>query len=145
MGEALAATRARIVRSQRSAILNQPTAYLRCIETNCDAHHAISERLYTCPRCGGLLDVQYDFDLPYNAAELKTIFKDRRATGGPLDRSGVWRFRELLPFVENLSQVVTLEEGNTPIYDAPRSAKYAGLGGLHFKYQGMKPTGSFND
>jgi threonine synthase len=57
----------------------------------------------------------------------------------------VWRFRELLPFVGDLAQIVTLSEGNTPIYDAPRSARYAGLDSLRFKHQGMNPTGSFKD
>ncbi len=76
---------------------------------------------------------------------MKAIFKERRAAGGDLDRSGVWRFRELLPFVDDLSQVVTLTEGNTPIYQATRSAEYAGLDQLRFKHQGMNPTGSFKD
>src|ERR1041384_1487721 len=49
---------------QRSAILNQPTAYLQCIEANCEKRHDIKERIYTCSDCGGLLDVDYEFDLP---------------------------------------------------------------------------------
>src|SRR5262249_36397267 len=31
------------------------------------------------------------------------------------------------------------------IHDAPRSAEYAGIERLHFKHQGMNPTGSFKD
>src|ERR1041384_5378290 len=40
---------------QRSAILNQPTAYLQCIEANCEKRYDIKERIYTCSDCGGLL------------------------------------------------------------------------------------------
>jgi threonine synthase len=92
-----------------------------------------------------LLDVAYNFNLHATADELKLTFNGRRGAQGELDRSGVWRFRELLPFVDDLSRVVTLAEGNTPIYQAPRSAEYSGLDQLRFKHQGMNPTGSFKD
>src|SRR3989442_10396423 len=29
----------------------------RCIEPACGASYAIDERLYSCPRCGGLLEI----------------------------------------------------------------------------------------
>jgi threonine synthase len=76
---------------------------------------------------------------------MKIVFQQRRLLDGELDRSGVWRFRELLPFVEDTSRVITLTEGNTPLYEAPRSASYAGLDAIRFKHQGMNPTGSFKD
>ncbi len=120
-------------------------AFLRCIEANCADRYAIDERRYTCRRCGGLLDVQYAFNLTNAAGEMKAIFEGRRTANIALERSGVWRFRELLPFCNDLSQVVTLAEGNTPIYEARQSAEYAGLDQLRFKHQGMNPTGSFKD
>ncbi len=119
--------------------------FLQCIEATCAERYPISERLYTCPACGGLLNVQYQFDQSKNAGRLKEMFKERRLAGAGLDRSGVWRFRELLPFVDDLSRVITLTEGNTPIYQAPRSASYVGLDAMKFKHQGMNPTGSFKD
>jgi threonine synthase len=119
--------------------------YLRCIEADCRASYAATERLYACRRCGGLLDVAYDFRLPGGAEEMKARFRERRMMDAEIERSGVWRFRELLPFASDPSQVVTLDEGNTPLYDAPRSARYAGLERLRFKHQGMNPTGSFKD
>jgi threonine synthase len=124
---------------------NPSTAYLRCIELSCNERYPIDARVYTCSTCGSLLDVEYDFNPLYSVEETKTIFEDRRRVNTPLERSGVWRFRELLPFLSNLSRLVTLAEGNTPIHDAPRSAEYAGLDGLRFKHQGMNPTGSFKD
>jgi threonine synthase len=63
----------------------------------------------------------------------------------PIDQSGVWRFRDLLPIVDNPENVVTLREGNTPLYDLPRCAKAAGIDWLLAKHQGMNPTGSFKD
>jgi threonine synthase len=62
-----------------------------------------------------------------------------------VDQSGVWRFRDLLPIVDDLEKVVTLREGNTPFYDLPRCAKAAGIDWLLAKHQGMNPTGSFKD
>ena len=117
-------------------------AYLRCIEPDCLSKYPITRLIYTCPECGGLLDVDYDFSLG-DAGALKQTFRARKVSEAGLDLSGVWRFRELLPFVEDFSEVVTLGEGNTPIYDAPRSADYSGMGALRFKHQGMNPTGSF--
>jgi threonine synthase len=120
------------------------TVQLCCIEDDCRTSYAATERLYTCKRCGGLLDVAYDFRLPAGADEMKARFRERRLLDASVERSGVWRFRELLPFADP-SHIVTLNEGNTPLYDAPRSARYAGLERLRFKHQGMNPTGSFKD
>src|SRR6185437_10306473 len=61
------------------------------------------------------------------------------------DQSGVWRFRELLPFLRDLNHPVTLREGNTPLYEMPRCARWAGMDQLRAKHQGMNPTGSFKD
>ena len=43
------------------------------------------------------------------------------------------------------SNVVTLREGNTPLYEMPRAAWSLGLNWLLAKHQGMNPTGSFKD
>jgi threonine synthase len=120
------------------------TAYLQCIETNCQATYDAGERIYTCEQCGGLLDVQYEWQRARLFDVLET-FDARRASFHPHDTSGVWRFRELLPFVTSPAQIVTLGEGNTPVWDAPRSAGYAGLKRLAVKHQGINPTGSFKD
>jgi threonine synthase len=62
----------------------------------------------------------------------------------PEDASGVWRFREMLP-IDAQQPLVTLREGNTPLYEAPRAASYSGLDQLWLKHQGANPTGSFKD
>jgi len=115
-----------------------------CIEPQCGACFGINERLYTCSQCGGLLDIAWPLDSIDNAHGLPAIWEARRTSFDPRDRSGVWRFRELLPFAGD-PPIVTLEEGNTPLYDAPRCASYCGLDSLGLKHQGCNPTGSFKD
>ncbi len=44
-----------------------------------------------------------------------------------------------------MHKVVTLREGNTPLYDLPRAAKALGIHWVLAKHQGMNPTGSFKD
>jgi threonine synthase len=117
---------------------------LRCIAEPCNRHFGIEEVLYNCPKCGGLLEVFYGGpEAP--ADELKQIFRERRMSNAFLDQSGVWRYRELFPFLDDYASVVTLREGNTPLLDAPRAASYASLDRLTFKHQGFNPTGSFKD
>jgi len=63
----------------------------------------------------------------------------------PIEQSGVWRYRELFPFLESAKHIVTLREGNTPLLEGPRAARYAGVESITFKHQGFNPTGSFKD
>ncbi len=79
------------------------------------------------------------------ADDLKTVWRQRRLSNAPLDTSGVWRYREMIPFLVNDKDAVTLREGNTPLLPAPRAASYGGLDHLVFKHQGFNPTGSFKD
>jgi len=115
-----------------------------CIEPGCGASYGINERLYVCSRCGGLLDLEIETEQNRDAGALREIWRERLRSLNPRDRSGVWRFRELLPFT-NDAPIVSLLEGNTPLYDAPRSADYCGLDSLQLKHQGFNPTGSFKD
>src|SRR5690242_13523387 len=119
-------------------------AHLVCFAEPCRARYPITEAIYNCPRCGGLLEVQYPAP-PLSAAELKQVWRSRRTSNLPLDQSGVWRYRELIPFLEDYGHVVSLREGNTPLLEAPRAASFGGLDRLVFKHQGFNPTGSFKD
>ena len=119
-------------------------AELACFEEPCRARFPITDVLYNCPRCGGLLEAVYP--APHeSAAEWKALWRARRASNAPIDQSGVWRYRELIPFLDDYSAVVTLREGCTPLLPAPRAAEYGGLDALFFKHQGFNPTGSFKD
>jgi len=116
----------------------------RCIKSGCRESYGLSERLYVCRRCGGLLEVEKPFAAMGHASALRASWQTRLASSDARDRSGVWRYRELLPFGED-APVVTLAEGNTPLYEAPRAAAYCDLPGLKLKHQGCNPTGSFKD
>ena len=61
------------------------------------------------------------------------------------DRSGVWRFREMLPILNSENNIVSIAEGNTPLYDLQRMGERLGVVRLSAKHQGMNPTGSFKD
>jgi threonine synthase len=76
---------------------------------------------------------------------LKWLWRERRCSGELLDASGVWRFRELLPILDNFGNAISLREGNTPLYHLPRAAKALGIDRIFAKHQGMNPTGSFKD
>jgi threonine synthase len=80
-----------------------------------------------------------------NASALKTLWQQRRTSRIPVDQSGVWRFRELLPLPPDWQNAITLREGNTPVYELPGCARVAGMRQLYAKHQGMNPTGSFKD
>jgi threonine synthase len=117
---------------------------LACFNRACRARYDITAVLYNCPKCGGLLEAVYDFG-GFDAGALKRIWRERRMSNEPLEQSGVWRYRELFPFVEDTRHIVTLREGNTPLLSAARAAEYGGLERITFKHQGFNPTGSFKD
>ncbi len=116
----------------------------RCILPGCGSTYGIRERIYVCPQCGGPLEIDLQLPAPNEAAGLRKLWDVRAGSRDARDISGVWRFRELLPF-EDGAPFVTLFEGNTPLYDAQRGADYCGLVGLRLKHQGCNPTGSFKD
>ena len=121
------------------------TSQLRCI--GCDLVCEKAAQNFRCAACGDLLEIVYpgwDTQL-VDAAALRAVWRQRRTSGLPVDESGVWRFRELLPRFHDGQQIITLREGNTPLYEMPGCARIAGLQRLYAKHQGMNPTGSFKD
>ncbi len=104
-------------------------AVLRCID--CNAEFDPDEIIYSCKECGGLLEVCME--------PPEVTFEDfsNRAFG-------VWRYREFIP-IEEGAEIVTLDEGGTPLYRCDRLAKWAGVRRLFIKYEGRNPTGSFKD
>lgn len=119
-------------------------AFLQCIDPVCRRSHGLDSVEPRCSSCGNLLDVVYEFDAPAPEA-WKRLWLDRRSSSLPEDRSGVWRFRELLPFLPSGARRITLIEGNTPLVESPRAARWAGDLRLAVKHLGANPTGSFKD
>jgi threonine synthase len=96
-----------------------------------------------CASCEGLLAFE-TFAAPAGADLDRDRFAARRNSNDPRDRSGVWRYRDLLPPIP-FDAIVTLREGDVPIYTAPGSAAYAGMQQLSCMHLGMNPTASFKD
>jgi threonine synthase len=117
---------------------------LVCFSPECRAKYPIAEVIYQCPRCGGLLEVEFDWAAA-NTSTWRRLWRERRLDNSPLNQSGVWRYREMLPFPLDAPHAVTLREGNTPLLSGPLAAQYAGLDRITFKHQGFNPTGSFKD
>jgi len=119
------------------------TAPLRCIA--CATVSDTAGQTFRCAHCGDLLEIFYPgWSSGLTAGALKKLWRERRTSSHPLDLSGVWRFRELLPSLDP-DRIITLREGNTPLYELPRCARIAGMDRLLAKHQGMNPTGSFKD
>lgn len=99
-----------------------------------------------CPNCGDLLDVAYDWNKSQPPGSLKEFEQHWTTRHDPLDFSGVWRFRSLLPFARPES-IVTIGEGQTLLQQADGLRQYVGLnsGRLHLQYEGLNPSGSFKD
>ena len=116
---------------------------LVCFNSACGASFPLDEPLYACPECDSLLEARPDYSSADPVA-LKKLWDERRISRRPLDVSGVWRFREMLDFARD-EDIVSIREGNTPLFDAPRAAAYAGLDAVQLKHQGYNPTGSFKD
>ena len=118
----------------------------RCISPTCGATFAIDQVLTACPDCGSLLDLTYEWDrlpVPDSLRHFEQRWNNRR---NPLDFSGVWRFRDLLPFAPD-SQIVTIGEGQTILQPSNTVGSYVGMnnGGLFLQYEGLNPSGSFKD
>jgi len=122
----------------------KPTAKFRCI--GCGSICGETGTAFRCPACGDLLEIVYPhWDALPRPPAFADLWLRRRASPLPLDQSGVWRFREILPQEIADAGVVTLREGNTPLYPLPRCAQSTGVEHLLAKHQGMNPTGSFKD
>ncbi len=120
------------------------SAYLQCFDESCAHRYPLSISEHLCERCGSLLEVRYEAQASA-AAKVRATWLQRKSSNKIEDRSGVWRFRELLPFVSELNQIVTLVESNTPLLEVPEAGAWAGGVNLTIKHQGNNPTGSFKD
>lgn len=120
---------------------------LHCIE--CGAEYEPT-MLFQCEKCGGLLDVEHDWDEVAGVVS-KELFDSRLGAISPPHNSGVWRFKEMIHPMVDEELIVTKtsrgkSEGNAPIYESKGIADWVGLkGSLLLKHEGENPTGSFKD
>jgi threonine synthase len=113
---------------------------LRCSE----CAQAAAAGSTACAACGGLLEFALRDNACIDVDAWRKALSTRRSGSSHLDRSGVWRFRELLPAID-IAHVVTLREGDVPLYAAHGGAAYAGAKRVRYLHLGMNPTASFKD
>ncbi|MFH1540114.1 MAG: threonine synthase [bacterium] len=93
-----------------------------------------TQPIHYCEECFGPLEVAYNYDW------IKTVISRKRIAFGPLS---LWRYHDLLPVESN--DVVTLQEGFTPLIKARRLGPEIGLENLFIKNDAVNPTYSFKD
>jgi threonine synthase len=129
--------------SEKGSAPSQATFRFRCI--GCGSVTSSAAQDFRCAQCGNLLEITDSSWNSQNSTVLKSLWRERRTLDEAIDLSGVWRFRELLPAPASGQQIVTLREGNTPLYELPQSSRSTGVPRLYAKHQGLNPTGSFKD
>jgi threonine synthase len=145
-----------------AANISTAMAVQRCMNGGCNAHFPISSVLTACPTClrqgrgEHLLDIDYDWAAIRSGALGEPIPADfnyfRRDPAGA-ECSGVWQFRELLPFYGSPENIVSVGEGKTILQRADQLARTLGFRGrtpsaepnLYLQYEGFNPSGSFKD
>jgi len=108
--------------------------FLKCVE--CGREYPQEEIKYTCPSCGGNMQVIYDYDA------IKKRFS-RASLRANRDMS-IWRYMDILP-LDNLSSIPPVQVGWTPLYKTDKLAKQLGLNRVYLKDDGRNPSASFKD
>ncbi|MFO8065667.1 MAG: pyridoxal-phosphate dependent enzyme, partial [Spirochaetia bacterium] len=102
------------------------------------SHRYPLEQLYKCGQCGGILEVEYQYEVVAEAdaqPEALDASNDRELTA--------WLLESFLP-VEQAKRV-GLGEGDTPLVSVPRLSRSVGVPRLWLKCESGNPTGSFKD
>ncbi|MBI2251991.1 MAG: threonine synthase [Armatimonadetes bacterium] len=106
--------------------------YLKCLK--CHKKYIKDQILYTCFKCGGLLDVYYNYE------KISKEIKIKKLTDKDFDLK---TFSFLLPIKEEL--LPPLKVGGTPLYEVIYLRELLGLKNLYIKDDGLNPTASFKD
>ncbi len=107
--------------------------FQKCIA--CGEKYDADEIIYSCKRCGDILDVKYDYDL------IEAKIKKSNWQNLPLS---VWRYRDFMP-IRDPSKIVSLDEGGTGLHSCQCLGNTLGVKHLYVKNEGENPTGSFKD
>ena len=121
-------------------------AWFQCSE-GCDETYPLTEVIYRCKKCGGLLEVQHDTDVlkQCHPADWKSLFEHRYMSTRYPYGSGVWGKKELVcPNIDD-QNIISMCEGGTNLFWAERFGNQLGLSDLWIKQCGNSHTGSFKD
>ena len=131
---------------QPNTVATEAQTYFRCF-AGCEGKHSIYDVIYTCPKCGSLLEVHHDREplKTRNAYKWQQLFDSRSSTTSWPYGSGVWSMREwVVPSLRD-ENVVSMCEGNTNLFWAERLGRSLGVPDLWIKLCGNSHTGSFKD
>lgn len=104
----------------------------------CGAEHAAAPTTTTCTKCGGILDIKYDYAAIKKALSPEKLKERREQT--------MWRYMEFLPVDPDVvGKVNKLKVGCSPLYKVDRMRDELGLGELWVKDDGINPTASLKD
>jgi threonine synthase len=103
--------------------------------SKCRAKSRLEAHYSPCRKCGGQLLLYSDLDAISKKVTKRTF--EHRAWG-------VWRYRELLPDIEQ-RKIVSLGEGGTALLKCARLAQTLGIRSVLIKDETTNPTGSFID
>jgi len=106
-----------------------------CCQGCSSSFEATVPPIQTCPRCGDLLTVAYDY-----MATKEKVSHQSIGSRAP----GTWKYWELLP-LKDAETIISLGEGETYLHRCVRLAEILGLKHLYIKNETLNPTGSFND
>jgi threonine synthase len=123
-----------------------PRSVFRCI-AGCDGSWPVTQAIYRCPKCQGLLEVSHDLAAlkTTSAAEWMKLFDDRYMRSEWPYGSGVWGKREwVMPEMPD-DLIVSMYEGGSNLFWAERYGKQIGLDELWVKLCGNSHSGSFKD
>src|SRR5260221_9849520 len=95
------------------------TVFQRFIPPTCAATLPVDDTGFACPKCGGLVDVAYDWNRLAPPKSLKAFEAKWAQRSNPLSFSGVWRFYELLP-VAPAHKILTIGESPTIFHKAAK-------------------------
>ena len=110
----------------------------KCI--GCDKAYPLTDIRFQCD-CGELLEVITDF-----ASFGRSPQQWKAAFDAAPNVSAFARYRDILLPDLPADAVVSLHEGDTPLYEAnQRASEYFGIDTLRLKHEGMNPTLSFKD
>ncbi len=130
-------------------------AIKRCINPSCNLIYLIEDLRYKC-KCGSFLDIIYN-EIPSKDL-IETFYVRRNHRGNIYDESGVWRFRELINFLnidtgdlDQCSKVLVSMDGSEGRQSKPYKMKKVSefalmnIDSLYLQPEGYNPSGSFKD
>lgn len=122
-------------------------AEFRCL-SGCPGGYPLTQTIYRCPTCNGLLDVWHDVQAlrdMHDAKGWRDLFDRRRCWGDFPLSSGVWSKHEWVAPELPVDHIVSTGEGHTTLLKAEGLGRDIGLPNLRIKMCGNTHTGSFKD